>query len=81
MAASETYNTALESHLRGSLGVRFAERPNPDPRLRPVREIVGVDERLTARWSARRAAIQTRRGKLPPASNVCTADHPPRWSR
>jgi DNA primase catalytic core len=63
VAASETYNTALENHLR-SLGVRFAERPNPDPRLRPVREIVGIDERLTARWSARRAAIQTRRGEL-----------------
>jgi conjugative relaxase-like TrwC/TraI family protein len=64
VAASETYNTALENHLRTSLGVRFAERPNPDPRLRPVREIVGIDERLTARWSARRAAIQTRRGEL-----------------
>ena len=64
VAASETYNTALENHLRTSLGVRFAERPNPDPRLRPVREIVGVDERLTAHWSARRAAIQTRRDAL-----------------
>jgi conjugative relaxase-like TrwC/TraI family protein len=49
VAASETYNTALESHLRGSLGVRFAERPNPDPRLRPIREIVGVDPALNAR--------------------------------
>jgi DNA primase catalytic core len=64
VAASETYNTALENHLRASLGVRFAERPNPDPRLRPVREIVGVDERLNARWSARRAAIEIRRGEL-----------------
>src|SRR5215211_1358551 len=35
VAASETYNTALENHLRGSLAVRFAERSNPDPRLRP----------------------------------------------
>ena len=64
VAASETYNTALENHLRASLGVRFAERPNPDPRLRPVREIVGVDPALNARWSTRRAAIQTRRGEL-----------------
>ena len=63
VAASETYNTALET-TSGQPRVRFAERPNPDPRLRPVREIVGVDERLTARWSARRAAIQTRRGEL-----------------
>src|SRR5215211_6901468 len=55
VAASETYNTALENHLRGSLAVRFAERSNPDPRLRPVREIGGVDPALNARWSVRRA--------------------------
>jgi conjugative relaxase-like TrwC/TraI family protein len=64
VAASETYNTALENHLRTSLGVRFAERPNPDPRLRPVREIVGIDPALNARWSARRADIEIRRGEL-----------------
>src|SRR5215203_5138569 len=64
VAASETYNTALENHLRASLHLRFAERPNPDPRLRPVREIVGVDPGLNARWSTRRAAIQTRQGEL-----------------
>ena len=64
VAASETYNTALENHLRAGLGVRFAERPNPDPRLRPVREIVGVDPGLNARWSARRASIQIRCGEL-----------------
>ena len=43
VTASETYNTALEAHLSTRLGVVFAERPNPDPRKRPVREIVGVD--------------------------------------
>jgi conjugative relaxase-like TrwC/TraI family protein len=64
VAASETYNTALENHLRTSLGIRFAERPNPDPRLRPVREILGIDPAMNARWSTRRAAIQTRRGEL-----------------
>jgi DNA primase catalytic core len=64
VAASETYNTALENHLRASLSVRFAERPNPDPRLRPVREIVGVDPALNARWSTRRATIEIRRGEL-----------------
>ena len=64
VAASETYNTALEQHLRDSLGLRFAERPDQDPRKRPVREIVGVHPALTARWSARRAAIETRRAVL-----------------
>jgi conjugative relaxase-like TrwC/TraI family protein len=43
VAASETYNTALEQHLHDRLGVRFAERDIHDPRLRPIREIVGVD--------------------------------------
>jgi DNA primase catalytic core len=64
VAASETYNTALEHHLHDTLGMRFAERPNPDPRKRPVREIIGIDPALNQRWSARRASIETRRGEL-----------------
>ena len=64
VAASETYNTALEEHLRDSLGVRFAERPGTDPTKRPIREIVGVDPRLNQRWSTRRAHINVRRGEL-----------------
>ena len=64
VAASETYNTALEQHLHETLGVRFAERPGTDPAKRPIREIVGVDPRLNQRWSTRRAHINTRRGEL-----------------
>jgi conjugative relaxase-like TrwC/TraI family protein len=64
VAASETYNTALEHHLRDALGVRFAERPGTDPAKRPIREIVGVNPRLNQRWSSRRALINTRRGEL-----------------
>jgi conjugative relaxase-like TrwC/TraI family protein len=64
VAASETYNTALEHHLRNSLGVRFAKRPGTDPVKRPIREIVGVDPRLNERWSSRRALINARRGEL-----------------
>jgi conjugative relaxase-like TrwC/TraI family protein len=64
VAASETYNTTLEQHLRDTLGVRFAERPGGDPGKRPIREIVGVDPRLNQRWSTRRAYINTRRGEL-----------------
>jgi conjugative relaxase-like TrwC/TraI family protein len=64
VAASETYNTALEQHLREMLGVRFAERPGTDPAKRPIREIVGVDPRLNQRWSTRRAHINARRGEL-----------------
>jgi hypothetical protein len=32
VAASETYNTALEQHLRDRLGLRFAERPGTERR-------------------------------------------------
>jgi conjugative relaxase-like TrwC/TraI family protein len=64
VAASETYNTALEQHLRDTLEVRFTERPSSDPAKRPVREIVGVDPRLKQRWSTRRAHIQVRHGEL-----------------
>ena len=64
VAASETYNTALEHHLTTVLGVRFAERPGGDRSKRPVREIVGVDPRLNQRWSARRQVIDVRRAEL-----------------
>jgi conjugative relaxase-like TrwC/TraI family protein len=64
VAASETYNTALEQHLRDGLGVRFAERPRTDPAKRPIREIVGANPRLNQRWSTRRIHIEARRGEL-----------------
>jgi conjugative relaxase-like TrwC/TraI family protein len=64
VAASETYNTSLEQHLRDALGVRFVERAGADPGKRPIREIVGVDPRLNQRWSTRRAHINLRRGEL-----------------
>jgi len=62
--ASETYNTSLERRLHDGLGLRFAERANPDPRKRPVREVVDVDPALNQRWSARRAAIQVCHSEL-----------------
>ena len=64
VAASETYNTALEHYLRDTLGVRFAERPGTDSAKRPIREIVGIEPQLNQRWSTRRTHINTRRGEL-----------------
>ena len=64
VAASETYNTALELHLQDQLGIRFAERSDRDPRKQPVREIVGVDRQLMLRWSARRQVIKKRLAEL-----------------
>src|SRR4029450_12741303 len=72
VAASETYNTALEHHLRDLLGVRFAERSDLDLRKPAVREIVGVDPDLLVRWSARRHDIKTRSAEL---SVQFQADH------
>ena len=45
-------------------GVAFEDRPDADARKRPVREIVGVDTRLTEFWSRRRASIDARRAEL-----------------
>jgi conjugative relaxase-like TrwC/TraI family protein len=64
VAASETYNTALEQHLRDRLGVQFAERTDTAPGKRPVREIVGVNPMLNQRWSSRRVLIKDRQGEL-----------------
>jgi DNA primase catalytic core len=64
VAASEVYNTALERHLCATLPVRFADRDQPEPGRRPVRELLGVDPALTARWSARRASIEQRQAEL-----------------
>ena len=64
VAASETYNTALEHHLRNLLGVRFAERSDLDPRKPAVREIVGVEPELMAHWSTRRHDIKARSAEL-----------------
>jgi conjugative relaxase-like TrwC/TraI family protein len=72
VAASETYNTALEHHLRGLLGVRFAERSDLELRKPAVREIVGVDPDLLVRWSARRHDIKARSAEL---SVQFQADH------
>jgi TrwC relaxase len=64
VAASETYNTALEHHLRDRLGLRFAERTDTAPGKRPIREIVDVDPALSRRWSSRRVLIKERQGEL-----------------
>ncbi|MFB9733453.1 MobF family relaxase [Ornithinimicrobium kibberense] len=64
VSASEAYNTALEKHLR-PLGITFAARAvRSDAHRRPVREVVGVDDRLNQAWSTRRVSIQARRSEL-----------------
>ena len=81
VAASETYNTALEKHLTADVGLSFQDRPNPDARKRPIREVVGVDPHLNQRWSARRASIQARRANSRGRSRPPTTGSPRRSSR
>ncbi|WP_240619664.1 MobF family relaxase [Blastococcus sp. TF02-8] len=64
VAASERYDTRLEAHLVTRLGLRFADRPGPQPGRRAVREIAGMDEGLQAAWSSRRRDIDARRAVL-----------------
>jgi conjugative relaxase-like TrwC/TraI family protein len=65
VAASELYNTRLEAHLIADLGVAFADTVTDTGQARrPVREIIGVNPELLARWSSRRAAIEVRTAEL-----------------
>ncbi|MEV0344009.1 MobF family relaxase [Nocardia sp. NPDC050713] len=57
--ASELYNTRLEHHLEARLGLRFAQRPGGRRGKRPIREIVGIDQRLSEEWSQRSKVIKT----------------------
>lgn len=64
---AEMYNTLVESELVARLGVRFENRRSGLAKgadKRPVREIVGVDERLAKAWSKRHTAIEARRREL-----------------
>jgi conjugative relaxase-like TrwC/TraI family protein len=79
VAASETYNTALEHHLRDRLGVRFADRPDTELGKQPVREIVGVDPVLNQRWSSRRLLIKVRKVSWRPGFSVIMVGRRHRW--
>ncbi|WP_245916752.1 MobF family relaxase [Nocardioides gansuensis] len=78
---SETYNTLLERELVARLGVRFAARDaglKTGAGKRPVREIVGIDERLAIAWSRRHQAIDARRRELAAAFQAEHGRPPPR---
>jgi conjugative relaxase-like TrwC/TraI family protein len=64
VAASETYNAAIEAELTERLGVVFVDRPGPVKNGRPVREIEGIDPALLKHFSARRTAIEVRYSAL-----------------
>lgn len=63
VAASERYNTELETRLEQQLGVRFAPT-STIPGKQPIREIIGVGCELIELFSGRRRDIVERRGDL-----------------
>lgn len=56
VAASERYNTAIETKLRQQLGVRFL--PEGRKGRRPVREIAGVTKEVRTAFSQRRGQVE-----------------------
>ncbi|WP_199042675.1 MobF family relaxase [Glycomyces salinus] len=64
VAASETYNSAVEAELTTRLGVAFTDRPGPARNGRPVREIDGIDPDVVKHFSSRRGAIEHRYAEL-----------------
>ncbi len=59
VAASERYNTRLEDAVARRVGVRFASRrAGAQPGKRPVREVVGIPDRLVRHFSQRRVDIE-----------------------
>lgn len=64
VAASEHYNTRLESELIARLGVEFVERETARDGKRTVREIRGVSTALTRWWSRRRIVIEARQSEM-----------------
>lgn len=57
VAASERYNTLIETEVTNRLGVRFVEEFRPRAR-QPVREIAGVPLEVRKSFSSRRASIE-----------------------
>lgn len=67
VALAEMYNTRIEAELIARLGVQFEDRyngPTDAQGKRAVREIVGIDPRMTQAWAKRNRAIDGRRREL-----------------
>lgn len=62
VAASERYNTAIETKMRDRLGVRFV--PEGRPGKRPVREVAGVSAEVRGAFSQRRGQVEAEYTKL-----------------
>jgi hypothetical protein len=81
VAASETYNTALEQHLRDTLGVRFSGRPGTDPTKRPIWEIVASTPDSTNAGPPAVPTSTPAAASWPSNSSMIMADRRPRSKR
>lgn len=64
VAASETYNSTLETELSTRLGVAFVDRAGSGRNGKPVREIEGIHPALISHFSSRRRSIEDRYAQL-----------------
>ncbi|MFI8977167.1 MobF family relaxase [Nocardia asteroides] len=56
VTCSELYNSLLEAHLGDVLGLGFAARADATGEY-PIREVVGIEESVSRRWSTRRGQV------------------------
>ncbi|WP_328654445.1 relaxase domain-containing protein [Micromonospora sp. NBC_00330] len=64
VAASEHYNSTIETLAVQHLGVEFAVRPDTVGKRRPVREVAGVPRDVIGTFSSRRSQIEARYEQL-----------------
>lgn len=77
VAASERYNTLIETQLREHLGVDFVEEQRGTAR-QPVREIAGISREVREAFSSRRAAIEEQYDDLVAGYRAQHGHEPPR---
>jgi conjugative relaxase-like TrwC/TraI family protein len=64
VAASEHYNSALETLAATYLGVDFQPRPDSARKRHPIREVAGMPPEFVRTFSSRRASIEARYEQL-----------------
>lgn len=64
VAASEHYNTALETLISNRYGIRFSAREDTPEGKQPVREVTGIPLTIIDHYSSRRTALEARYAEL-----------------
>lgn len=64
VAASEHYNTALETLISTRIGVEFSARQDTPEGKQPIREVAGIPLAMIDHFSSRRTALEARYAEL-----------------